>query len=72
MQGYIGREDASLIAVQDIFWERDETGVVRYQPNPQFTAGLEEPGEVVLGKARTRKEALALVEKYKKSKAKGK
>jgi len=72
MQGYTGREDASLIAVQDIFWERDETGVVRYQPNPQFTAGLEEPGEVVLGKARTRKEALALVEKYKKSKAKGK
>ena len=72
MQGYTGREDASLIAVQDIFWERDETGVVRYQPNPQFTAGLEEPGEVVLGKARTRKEALALVEKYKKNKAKGK
>jgi hypothetical protein len=43
------REYQSLIDEQDIYWNRSQTGVVRYQTNPEFTAGLEKPGEVVLG-----------------------
>jgi hypothetical protein len=63
------REDQSLIDQQDIFWDRSATGVVRYQPNPNFNAGLDEPGEVVLGKAKTREQALALVAQYKNKQA---
>ena len=65
--GQGSREDQSLIDQQDIYWDRSGTGVVRYQPNQNSRgAGLGEPGEVPLGKAKTREQALALVEAYKK------